>query len=101
MFISKDLCMGEYEMLEREGVKFAGFLLGVKGNEDALGVVVTKKEYDKDPQNGKLLESAGYKLFSESDYLPGMVVYIKPDSEIIENWLNSHKALNCLQELSL
>ena len=85
MFVCKNLFMGEYEVLERKGVNFAGFLLGVDGDENVFGVVVDKKVYNNDPENGKLLESAGYKKFSNDSYIPGMVVYIKPASEIAKN----------------
>ena len=85
MFVCKNLFMGEYEVLERKGVNFAGFLLGVDGDEDVFGVVVDKKVYNNDPENGKLLESAGYKKFSKDSYIPGMVVYTKPASEIAKN----------------
>lgn len=72
-------------MLEGKGVNFAGFLLGVDGDENVFGVVVDKKVYNNDPENEKLLESAGYKKFSKDSYIPGMVVYTKPASEIAKN----------------
>lgn len=101
MFVCKNLFMGEYEVLERKGVNFAGFLLGVDGDENVFGVVVDKKVYNNDPENGKLLESAGYKKFSNDSYIPGMVVYTKPASEIAKNnWFNL-RALSCLQRLLL
>ncbi len=85
MFVCKNLFMGEYEMLEGKGVNFAGFLLGVDGDENVFGVVVDKKVYNNDPENEKLLESAGYKKFSKDSYIPGKVVYTKPASEIAKN----------------